>query len=234
MLAICLLIFIGSVIAKKISDSQPKQMVVQDVQLEDVKTPEKKDEPPPPPPPPKEPPKVEVTKFTPPKIVKDQEVKPEEKPPEQEKLEDTKIGAFNQEGDKSDVVAPPVEEKGTGQVAAPKTDNEDYDKVFTSVEIGAKFKGQDFAKFEQTHINANVPTDNGAPQGSYIVRVTFTIDKTGNVSDIVIAQDPGYGCADEVKRVLNNTSGQWTAAQQNGKPVIFRQTQNVRFEVADQ
>jgi hypothetical protein len=37
---------------------------------------EKRPEPPPPPPPPKpEPPKVEITKFTPPKIVKDEEVK---------------------------------------------------------------------------------------------------------------------------------------------------------------
>ncbi|HEY1869460.1 MAG TPA: energy transducer TonB, partial [Chitinophagaceae bacterium] len=89
MLSVCVLIFIGSKVAKAISDRSPKQMVVQDVQLEDIKTPEKKNEPPPPPPPPKEPPKVEVTKFTPPKIVKDEEVKPEEKPPEQEKLDDT-------------------------------------------------------------------------------------------------------------------------------------------------
>ena len=63
-------------------------VVVQDVQLEDIKE-EKKNEPPPPPPPPKEPPKVEMAKFTPPKIVKDEEVKAEEKPPEVEKLEDT-------------------------------------------------------------------------------------------------------------------------------------------------
>jgi len=40
-------------------------VVVQDVQLEDIKE-EKKNEPPPPPPPPKEPPKVEMAKFTPP------------------------------------------------------------------------------------------------------------------------------------------------------------------------
>ena len=115
MLSVCVLIFVVSKIAKAISDRSPKQMVVQDVQLEDIKQPDKKNEPPPPPPPPKEPPKVEVTKFTPPKIVKDEEVKPEEKPPEQEKLEDTKIGAFNQEGDKSDVVEAP-KEAGTGQV----------------------------------------------------------------------------------------------------------------------
>src|SRR6476659_1206268 len=141
MLAVCLLIFVGSIIAKTISERAPKQMQVQDVVLEDIKEPEKKNEPPPPPPPKVEPPKVEVTKFTPPKIVKDEEVKPEEKPPEQEKLEDTKIGSFNQEGEKTDVVAPPVEEKGTGQVEAPKVQEEDYDKEFTSVQVEAKFQG---------------------------------------------------------------------------------------------
>ncbi len=51
MLTVCILIFVTSVIAKKIRDSAPKPMVVQDVTLEDVKVPDKKDEPPPPPPP---------------------------------------------------------------------------------------------------------------------------------------------------------------------------------------
>ena len=113
-------------------------VVVQDVQLEDIKE-EKKNEPPPPPPPPKEPPKVEMAKFTPPKIVKDEEVKAEEKPPEVEKLEDTKIGTANQEGIKDDnLTAPPADSKGV--VEAPK-DNTDYDKTFTKVEIESDYPG---------------------------------------------------------------------------------------------
>lgn len=235
MLAICLLIFIGSLIAKKISELAPKQMVVQDVQLEDVKAPEKKDEPPPPPPPPKEPPKVEVTKFTPPKIVKDEEVKPEEKPPEQEKLDDTKIGAFNQEGDKSDVVAPPVEEKGTGQVAAPKTDNEDYDKEFTSVQVEAQFPGgQDaWRKYLERNLNQQTPADNGAPTGNYTVTVSFLVDKDGNVSQVQALTDPGYGCAAEATRVISK-GPKWKPAIQNGRNVIYRQKQNITFQVTEQ
>ncbi len=73
----------------KEDDGDKNKIIVQDVQLEDIKKEEKKPEPPPPPPPPKarEPPKVEITKFTPPKIVKDEEVK--EPPPPVEKLEET-------------------------------------------------------------------------------------------------------------------------------------------------
>lgn len=234
MLAACLVIFVTSVIAKTIRDRAPKQMVVKDVQLEDIKTPEKKNEPPPPPPPPKEPPKVEVTKFTPPKIVKDEEVKPEEKPPEQEKLEDTKIGAFNQAGDKSDVVAPPVE-KGTGQVATPKTDNQDYDKEFTSVQVEAKFPGgQDaWRKFLERNLNQQTPADNGAAPGNYTVTVSFLVDKNGNISQVQALTDPGYGCASEAVRVIQK-GPKWTPAIQNGRNVIYRQKQNITFQVTEQ
>jgi protein TonB len=231
MLAVCIVIFVGSRIAKAISDKAPKQMVVQDVQLEDIKEPEKKNEPPPPPPPPKEPPKVEVTKFTPPKIVKDEEVKPEEKPPEQEKLEDTKIGAFNQEGEKSDVVEAPVE-KGTGQVEAPKVKEEDYDKEFTSVQVEAKFPG-DWNKFLERNLNAQTPADNGAPPGRYVVTVSFRVDKDGSISEVQSLNDPGYGCASEAVRVIKK-GPKWQPAIQNGRNVIYRQKQNIVFQVTDQ
>ena len=50
MLAICLLIFIFSVLANTISEKASKKMVVQDVHLEDIKQPEEQKPPPPPPP----------------------------------------------------------------------------------------------------------------------------------------------------------------------------------------
>ncbi|MEP6682564.1 MAG: energy transducer TonB [Parafilimonas sp.] len=230
MLLICVVVFVTSIIAKTISDRAPKQMVVQDVNLEAVKQPDK-DQPPPPPPPPKEPPKVEVTKFTPPKIVKDEEVKPEEKPPEQEKLEDTKIGSFNQEGDKSDVVAPPVE-KGTGQVTAPKVQSEDYDHEFTSVQVEAKFKG-DWNKYLERNLNAQTPADNGAPPGRYTVTVSFLVSKDGSISEVKALNDPGYGCGAEATRVIKKGPA-WSPAIQNGRNVIYRQKQNIVFEVTEQ
>src|SRR5690349_7935987 len=102
--SIFLLIFLTYIIVNNLkSEDDSVAMIVQDVQLEEVKPEEKKDEPPPPPPPPKaEPPKIEMAKFTPPKIVKDEEVKEDEKPPEQEKLEDVKIALTNQEGIKDE------------------------------------------------------------------------------------------------------------------------------------
>jgi protein TonB len=184
---ICALIFLASVLSKLKGSEEPTQILVQDVNLEDIKKEEKKPEPPPPPPPPKiEPPKIEITKFTPPKIV-NEEVK--EPPPEQEKLEETKIGTINQEGVKTDVVAPPVEQ-GTGVVEAPKV-VEDYDKEFKTVQIQAKFPGGPDAwiKYLQRNLRSDVPVENGAPSGRYTVIVSFLVDKDGNISEVKAEND---------------------------------------------
>ena len=89
---------------------------------------EKKPEPPPPPPPKQEPPKVEMTKFTPPKIVKDEEVKKEEIPPEVKELEDTKIDVQSQEGIKDEGLAPAVVDEGKQVVEEKKDEDKDKDK----------------------------------------------------------------------------------------------------------
>jgi protein TonB len=233
MVGICLFIFLATVLANFVAPKKQTQILVQDVQLADVKQEEKKPEPPPPPPPKQEPPKVEITKFTPPKIVKDEEVKPEEKPPEQEKLEDTKIGTINQEGEKTDVVAPPVEQS-TG-VEAPKVQQEDYDKEFKTVQIEAKFPGGNDAwtKYLQRNLNSNVPIDNGAPPGNYTVIVSFLVDKSGNISEVQALNDPGYGTSEEAVRVIKKGPA-WTPAVQNGRNVIYRQKQSVTFQVTEQ
>jgi periplasmic protein TonB len=237
MIGICLLLFISTILAKE-NDKNKNQIIVQDVQLEDIKKEEeKKPEPPPPPPPPKqEPPKVEITKFTPPVIVKDAEVK--EPPPVVEKLEETKIGTINQEGKKDEgFVAPPVEEKGTGVVAAPPKQEEDYDKVFTKVEKEAKFPGGPDAwrKFLERNLNANVAADDGAPAGNYTVRVQFIVDKEGNISQVQAIDVPRAcpSCGPEAVKVIKR-GPKWEPAVQNGRNVIYQAIQHITFQVVDQ
>ena len=230
MLSICILIFLGSVLGSFVAPKKQAQIFVQDVQLADVKEEEKKQEPPPPPPK-QEPPKVEIKQFTPPKIVKE-EVK--EPPPKQEELVETKIGTINQEGIKSDVVAPPVEEKGTGVVEAPKAQEEDYDKEFKTVQIQAKFPGGNDAwmKYLQRNLRADVPVENGAPPANYTVVVSFLVDKDGNISEVKAENDPGYGTSAEAVRVIQR-GPKWTPAVQNGRNVIYRQRQSITFQVTE-
>ncbi len=236
MVIVCVLFFLSQVLANRVSNDTDK-IVVQDVQLEDIKTEEKKPEPPPPPPPPKpEPVKVEITKFTPPKIVKDEEVK--EPPPPQEKLEETKIGTINQEGKKDEgFVAPPVEAKGTGIVEAPKKVEEDYDKVFTKVEKEAKFPGgaEGWKRYLERNLDANVAANDGAPTGNYTVKVQFIVDKTGAISNVQSIEVPKTcpSCGPEAVKVIKK-GPKWEPAVQNGRNVIYQAIQFVTFQVAEE
>jgi len=229
--AIIALLFIGYLVSSLLEDKQETKTVqVQDVQLEEIKQEEKKEDPPPPPPPkPPEPPKVEMAKFTPPKIVKDEEVKEDEKPPEVEKLEETKIGTMNQEGQKDEgIVAPPVEDAGKGVVEAPKKDDEDWDKTFTKVEIESEYPGGAAAWQRYLNRNLRYPQEaiDNEVQGAVVVQ--FIVDKEGNVSDVEAISGPQELRAEAV-RVIKK-SGKWTPAVQNGRqvksykkqPIVFR------------
>lgn len=231
MLLLVGLLLLGYFISNKISaDADKEVMVVQDVQLEEVKQ-EERQEPPPPPPPPKppDPPKVEMAKFTPPKIVKDEEVKEDEKPPEVEKLEEVKIGTVNQEGVKDlGIVAPPVEDAGKGVVEAPKKVEEDWDKTFTKVEIESSYPGGAAAWTRYLLKTLRYPQEaqDNEVQGTVVVQ--FIVDKAGMVSNVEAISGPSE-LRDEAVRVIKK-SGQWTPAVQNGRqvksykkqPIVFR------------
>jgi len=227
---ICILAFLGSIFGGGGSEEQTdKAIVIQEVQLEEIKEERPEPPPPPPPPPPPEPPKVEITKFTPPKIVKDEEVKPEERPPEVEKLEDTRIGVINQEGMKDlGIVAPPVDDGGKGVVEAPKKVEEDWDRTFTKVEIESEYPGGRAAWIRyllKTLTYPQVAQDNEI-EGTVVVQ--FIVDREGNVSDVVAISGPEDLRAEAV-RVIKR-SGKWTPAVQNGRkvksykkqPIVFR------------
>ncbi|WEK36175.1 MAG: TonB family protein [Candidatus Pseudobacter hemicellulosilyticus] len=229
--SICILIFAAFVIANAIEPKEEaKEMVVQDVQLEEIKQEEKREEPPPPPPPkPPDPPKVEMAKFTPPKIVKDEEVKADEKPPEVEKLEETKIGTVNQEGVKDEgIVAPPVEDAGRGVVEAPRKVEEDWDKTFTKVEIESEYPGGTAAWQRYLNKTLRYPQEaiDNEVQGTVVIQ--FIVDKDGMVSDVEAISGPNE-LRDEAVRVIKK-SGKWTPAIQNGRkvksykkqPIVFR------------
>jgi protein TonB len=231
-LSVCLLFFVGSILAN-VGKKKTALVVTADVSLENVKQEEKKPDVPPPPPK-QEPPKVEMAKFTPPKIVEDNLVKEDEKPPEMSKLDDAAIGTKNQEGIKDEGIMAPPTESGTGKVEAPKEDV-DYNQVFTVVQIPAEYPGGSAAwiKYLERNLNSNVPSENGAPVGKYTVILSFIVDKNGNISDINAENDPGYGTKEEAVRVLKKGGG-WKAAVQNGRNVIYRHRQSITFQVSEE
>ena len=231
MILVTLTLSFGAILSNSIQSNKVEAIAV-DLSLENVNQDEKKPEPPPPPPPKQEPPKVEVTKFTPPKIVKDEEVKEEDEIKEVEKLEETKISTFNQEGTKDDGLVAPVEQS-TGAVEAPK--DEDYDKLFTSVQIQAEFPGGQggWARYLERTLNRDEPVENGAPTGKYSVVVSFIVSKDGSISEVKAENDPGYGTREEAVRVIQR-GPKWKPAVQNGRNVKAYRRQPVTFQLAEE
>lgn len=242
--SIALLFLLGSFVSQLNEKNKKGKAEIKEVELAQIQQEEQKNEPPPPPPPPKppDPPKVEMAKFTPPKVVKDEEVKEDEKPPEVEKLEDTKIGTANQEGTKDEgIVAPPVEDKG-GVVEAPKQDDED--KVFQKVEIDAEFPGGNsgWTKYVTREIERNIDElqDDGR---SGTVVVLFIVDKEGGVSEVKAIPCSEAGVANclgpgtklaEIAVNAIRKGPKWKPAVQNGRNVKAYRRQPVTFQLAEE
>lgn len=61
-----------------------------------------------------------------------------------------------------------------------------------------------------------------------IVVLEFTVDGRGNVKDIEIIRDIGYGCGEEAMRVIKS-SKRWNPAMQNGRPIERRISMQIPF-----
>lgn len=228
--SVALLALLGSLLASTLDNDKSKKMDIKEVTLADIKQEEEKPKelPPPPPPKPPEPPKIEMQKFTPPKIVKDEEV--QEPPPAQEELKEAKIDVVKQEGIKDEgIVAPAAIDEGKGIVEEKK---EDENKIFEKVEIEAQFKGGEGAwrKYLERNLNPSAPVDNGAPEGTYTVYVQFVVSKDGSISDVKALTNHGYGMEAEAVRVIKKGPA-WTPAIQNGRSVNAYRKQPITFQV---
>ncbi len=228
--AFCGLLFGGYLLANNFSSKHNGTIQVDDRFLTELKADEPKVEPPVKPTKPPELPKQDMKRFTTLTIVKDDQVKDEDKPPENKILDDTKIGLLNQDGIKNDdVVAPPIGDEGKGIVETPKKPEEDYEKIFVSVQIESEYPGGKAAWMRYLNKNFRYPQeamDNGI-QGS--VMVQFIVDKEGIVSNVEAVSGPNE-LKEEAVRVIKK-SGKWNPAIQNGRQVKSYKRQSVLFQL---
>jgi periplasmic protein TonB len=176
------------------------------------------------------PPKIEIAKFTPPKIVDKPDVKNEVK--KQDDLDNTTIGPIDQVGIKSpDAVNPPKVDVDSKVVAAP---SDDADKVFVKVEQDAEFPGGNNAwhDYVQKTISSHMDelTDDGK-SGS--CEVQFIVDRDGVVSDVTALTMQGTKLAEVAVNAIRR-GPHWKPAMQNGRQVKAFRRQAIRFEMPDQ
>jgi hypothetical protein len=127
-----------------------------------------------------------------------------------------------------------TDESTNENVQVVNTDDDDTEKVYTSVQIPSTFPGgtDAWAKFLSRTLNRDLPVENGAPAGNYRVTVSFIVAKDGSISDVKAENDPGYGTAGEAVRVIQQ-GPKWVPAEQNGKKVIYRHRQVLVFQVSE-
>lgn len=91
------------------------------------------------------------------------------------------------------------------------------DSVFERQLVDPEFLGGEdgWRNFLRKTLNAGVPADNNAPDGKYTVIIRFFVNPDGTLADIKAENDPGYGMAEEAKRVLK-MSAKWLPAIRYG------------------
>ncbi len=223
----------GTVLANSFKKNNRQTYINTEVDLTNIaddKKPEKLKEPEKPKPEPQQQ-EIKTEKLVAMKIVDKEEIK--EPPPTQDDLLTAKIDDIKRDGvEDPGTIKPPAQENpggGTGIVDDKPQPKED--EILTIVEIDAKFNGN-WKAFLENNLNANVPVDNGAPEGRYSVVVKFVVDKEGQVSDIVALTTHGYGMEDEAVRVLRKAK-KWEPAFQNGTKVKAYRKQVIVFEVVE-
>jgi protein TonB len=196
---------------KKFMDRPQTEEVVekiQNVQI-DLTPPPPIEEVPPPPPPPPPPPMVEMVKFTPP-VIKDDAV--EDEPQKlQEDVKDVNVSTKDQEGEK-DIVAPPTENTGPAETAAPE--------IFTIVEEQAEFPGgiAELGKYIQKNLQYPAMAREAGISGKCFLK--FVVNENGDISNVEVLKGVS-GCSDcdkEAMRVVRSMP-KWKAAKMTGRAV---------------
>lgn len=225
-LVILLASFVGVHFEK---ESHLPALIVDSVMLID---PHKNDpivEPPPPPKPkPIEQPRIEMSRFTPPRIVRE-EIDPDDTMKDVDDLDKTKISTANVAGVKGDdIAAPPIEEK-TGVITGPKQD--DNDKILIDVQIQAKFPGGEEAWRKYISKEIEKHTDELQEDGKAgTCLVQFIVDKTGKISDVEVMTMKGSKLAEICANAIRK-GPDWTPAENNGMKVKAFRKQPVTFRI---
>lgn len=228
---VALLIFLMVIVGRSVGESNKNKVKVQDVTLAEIKPEEQqKIEPPPPPPPKQEPPKIEIQKFTPPKIVEDEKFEEKNEVKEQEEI--SNVGKIDQEGIKDpEIVNPPKVEEESKVVEAPK---EDPNQVFTKVEVEAQFPGGEgkWNQYVQREVEKNIDdlVDDGQ---AGTCEVQFIVDKEGNVSNVEALSMKGSKLAEVAVNAIKR-GPKWIPAIQNGRQVKAWRRQKITFRLPDE
>lgn len=104
------------------------------------------------------------------------------------------------------------------------------DEVFVVVEEQAEFPGGLDSMYAYIQKNLVYPEKAKAEGIEGRVFVTFTIEKDGSISNILIKRAIGGGCEEAVVEMIKNMP-KWNPGKQKGKPVRCQFNLPIKFEL---
>ena len=111
-------------------------------------------------------------------------------------------------------------------------DTTDEPLIFTPVDVDAEFPGgmEELIMFVCMNVEYPEQARNAKVEGT--VNASFCIDRDGSVSNITILKDMGYGCGNEVVKMLKSMP-RWKPAKVRGKNVRSEFYLPVTFTLSD-
>jgi N-acetylmuramoyl-L-alanine amidase len=88
-------------------------------------------------------------------------------------------------------------------------------------------------KYLEKNLNRDIPVEKGAPPGKYVVKVTFVVQPNGIIKDFKVKEDPGFGTAQEVTRIITKGPN-WRPAISKLKAVASLVEKNVTFMISEE
>lgn len=104
----------------------------------------------------------------------------------------------------------------------------DEETIFTVVEEFPRFPGGEEARFNFIRTNLRYPEEARAAGIQGTVFVSFVIEKDGRITNPRIIRGIGYGCDEEVIRVIQSMPN-WIPGRQRGQPVRVQFNMPFRF-----
>jgi len=104
--------------------------------------------------------------------------------------------------------------------------------TFTVVQIGAQFPNGDkgWLKYMEKNLQNPARFNSIFSPGRYTVTVCFLINKQGYTEDIYLKKSIEWSADKEVIDIIQKSPA-WKPATVNGKPVYYRQTENISFGI---
>lgn len=174
-------------------------------------------------------PKVSTFKYMVPLVKPDAEVI-ENYSPDVSMLKDAIPGMVTRKGSDAGIDVTLIDAKEPVSTDIVKDNTTEENTVFSWAEEMPRFSEGEDALLSFLMANIRYPELARRVGVEGKVMVSFTVEKSGSISNMRVLKSIGGGCDEEAMRVVALTAGKWIAGKQNGKavkvnmsiPIVFR------------